>query len=276
MGVMPTIAFVSDTHFSQRAPLAHSQWRAVLDALGEIEPDLVIHAGDIALDGPRDPADLDEARNELDEIPVPWRAVPGNHDLGDIGETSIPITPERLAAYRDRFGDGNWSVDLDGWRIIGLDVQALVGLPDTAEATWRWLGDALAGPGDGAAVSGRCLVLHRPILPVEDGEVDSPHRYLPEPARSRLLDLIESAGVDLVASGHVHQRRTFRHRGALHLWVPSVWATIPDERQPVIGVKETGIAIAELGESPEVRFVRPAGVAEAVIGVTFASPYGGH
>ena len=64
-------------------------------------PDLVIHLGDLSLDGARDPAGLTYGRRLLDQLPVPWRAVPGNHDIGDNPQ---PGGPDGLAAEA-----GQWS-----------------------------------------------------------------------------------------------------------------------------------------------------------------------
>ncbi len=275
---MATLVVVSDTHLSERAPLARDQWDVALAAIESLDPALVVHAGDISLDGPRHPGDLDYARAQLDRIPAPWRAVPGNHDLGDIGETATPATIDGRRAYQQRFGDGCWTVELGPWRVVGVDSQALFGDESDREQTWAWLDDALAGAGRPEAGSddgGLCLVLHRPVLPVDEGEVDAPHRYVPEPGRSRLLDTLERHGVDVVINGHVHQQRTFEHRGVRHVWAPSVWATVGDDRQPVIGEKRTGIAVVELGSTVDVRFEQPDGLAAAVIGETFPSPYGG-
>jgi len=46
-------------------------------------PDVVIHLGDLSLDGAHGPGHLAYGRQQLDRLPVPWRAVPGNHDIGD-------------------------------------------------------------------------------------------------------------------------------------------------------------------------------------------------
>ena len=71
------VIFVSDTHLSPAAPEAQQNWAAVVRAISAAAPDLVIHLGDLSLDGARNPADLDHARSQLELLPVPWTAVPG-------------------------------------------------------------------------------------------------------------------------------------------------------------------------------------------------------
>jgi 3',5'-cyclic-AMP phosphodiesterase len=77
------VILVSDTHLSASAPQAQANWDAVVRYVGACAPDLVVHLGDLSLDGARDAADLRHGRTQLDRLPAAWRAVPGNHDIGD-------------------------------------------------------------------------------------------------------------------------------------------------------------------------------------------------
>ena len=52
---------------------------AVVSYVGACAPDLVIHLGDLSLDGAGNAADLRHGRIQLDRLPVAWHAVPGNH-----------------------------------------------------------------------------------------------------------------------------------------------------------------------------------------------------
>jgi hypothetical protein len=62
------------------------------------------------------------------------------------------------------------------------------------------------------------------------------------PARSRLVDLLNSVDLRLVACGHVHQRRDYTYRNVRQIWAPSASFIIkPDEKQELIGVKEVGL-----------------------------------
>ena len=77
------VILVSDTHLSPTAPEAEANWDAVLRYVGANAPDVVIHLGDLSLDGAHNAGDLHYGRRQLDRLPVPWHAVPGNHDIGD-------------------------------------------------------------------------------------------------------------------------------------------------------------------------------------------------
>jgi 3',5'-cyclic AMP phosphodiesterase CpdA len=131
-------------------------------------PDLVIHLGDLSLDGARDPAGLTYGRRLLDQLPVPWRAVPGNHDIGDNPQ---PGGPDGLAADESRrqrwletVGPDYWSLTLPGWTLLALNAQ-LPGSGLAAEAgQWSWLQDQVSQtPGDRQVA----LLSHRPLAAPE-------------------------------------------------------------------------------------------------------------
>jgi Calcineurin-like phosphoesterase len=153
---------VSDTHLSARAPEAGRNWAAVARHVSETGAELVIHLGDLSLDGANDPADLSHARRLLDALPVPWVAVPGNHDIGDNpGSSKQPmVTPERVEAWRHNVGSDYWSHRLGRWTLLGLNAQLFgSGLPAEAEQ-WGWLDEQLSGQaGDHPMV----FISHEPV-----------------------------------------------------------------------------------------------------------------
>jgi hypothetical protein len=88
------------------------------------------------------------------------------------------------------------------------------------------------------------LFLHKPLYLNAPGDPElaaSAIRYIPQPARSRLLQMLDTVDLRLVASGHVHQRRDFTFRHVRHVWAPSVGFIISDARQERIGIKEVGL-----------------------------------
>jgi hypothetical protein len=113
------------------------------------------------------------------------------------------------------------------------------GLASEAEQC-DWLASQLSSA-DGKPVA---LFLHKPLYlnSPEDPELAATSiRYVPMPPRSRLVEMLGSVDLRLVASGHVHQRRDFTYRHVRHIWAPSASFVIPDSRQEVIGVKEVGL-----------------------------------
>jgi hypothetical protein len=51
----------------------------------------VVHVGDLTLDGAHQPDQLPRARARLERLPVAWRSVPGNHDIGHNGVVSLEL-----------------------------------------------------------------------------------------------------------------------------------------------------------------------------------------
>lgn len=258
---------VSDTHLSPRAPSADGNWDAVVAWVAEVAPDLVVHAGDISLDGANDEADLRHARRQLDRLSAPWMAVAGNHDIGDAPPAVGCVDAERRARYERTLGSTFWSMALGGWRLIGLDTQVMVSDEPDRERRWDWLAAELAAGGRSVVVQ------HRPLEPGGQGVVDAAHRYVPEPFRSRFAGVFAVNPPALVVSGHVHQRRTVTLGGSVHLWAPSTWATLPDGVQPRIGDKVVGVVHVDLDDDASITFHTPTGMAPGVVGVTFPSPY---
>lgn len=267
---MVRVVQVSDTHLSPRTPEATDNWRAVVRHLNADPPDLVVHTGDVTLDGAHDEADLQFARRLLDEVEAPQVVVPGNHDLGDVAPTAMPIDEERRRRYVDLFDDGFWSRPCGAWRLVGVDIQTLLsGLADTEER-WTWLGRELGRPDP------TVLFLHRPLAPLEATDEDVAIRYVGAPHRHRLQGLLAGSTVRVLASGHVHQFRTGRTgstHGIDHVWAPSTWACLPDDVQPVLGDKVVGVVEHVLEAEATSRVVVPDGVAQHTIGVDIPVPY---
>jgi 3',5'-cyclic AMP phosphodiesterase CpdA len=266
MGIRVTV--VSDSHLSARNPAAARHWDWVVEHLAADPPDLVVHAGDAALDAGRDPAELTVVRQAMDRVPVPWAIVPGNHDLdGDLDGDQ----PASVARYRAALGPDRFCVGAGAWRVIGLNAMLLgAGSPDEAEQ-WEWL-DQMLLPGDGPVA----LVLHKPLVPPPADLRDSPQRYVPEPARTRLLQLLRRAGGHpLVVSGHVHQCLRHLAGGIDHVWAPATWASLPDSIQPPVGAKLVGVVALTLHDDGrhDVELQHPGGLRRVIAGVDVDDPY---
>jgi 3',5'-cyclic AMP phosphodiesterase CpdA len=272
--VSARVVVVSDSHFSQRTPEADRNWDAVVRHVDAVEPDLVIHVGDVSVDGAYHPDELRLARGQLDRLSPPWVAVPGNHDVGDNpGETASheDVTVDRLVRWREALGPDRWTIEVRGWRLVGINAQ-LFGVGGAEEADqWAFLEDVLGKR------RRTVLVTHKPLT-ADDHELATspPYRFVPLPGRDRLTELSRTGGVDVVLSGHVHQRRRLEAHGLTHLWATTTWAVLPDQLQPVIGAKRCGIL--ELGlpdEGPvEPVWAEPEGMAQLTLGLDVPSPYG--
>ena len=255
---------ISDTHLARRLPTLTQNFHRVSEYIDARRPDLVVNSGDLAFDGPTNRDDLEFARELHAALPVACRYLPGNHDICD-NPTELGPAPPQPATEQERqnflsiFGEDRWRFDAAGWRFIGLNSLVMNTSLASETEQYDWLASQLSSA-DGKPVA---LFLHKPLYlnSPEDPELAaSAIRYIPMPARSRLVEMLRAADLRLVASGHVHQRRDFTYRHIRHVWAPSAGFIISDAKQEVIGTKEVGLVEYRFQpDSFEVRHVRAPG-----------------
>lgn len=255
---------ISDTHLTRRHQELTDNFHRVSEYIDATRPDLVVNSGDLAWDAPTNPDDPEFARELHAALPVPCRYLPGNHDVGDnptlpAPAPSQPVTEQGVQAFRACFGEDRWRFEAAGWCFIGLNSLVMnTGLASEAQQ-FDWLAQALASA-DRRPVA---LFLHKPLFlnSPEDAELAATAmRFVPMPSRRRLVEMLNTVDLRLVASGHVHQRRDFTSRHVRHVWAPSTGFIIPDRKQEVIGRKEVGLVEYRFQpDAFEVRHVRAPG-----------------
>lgn len=257
------IVQVTDTHLSRTHAYFVDNWRVFVEDMRADPPDLIVHTGDLTLRGSDGADDLIFARGELDRLPAPVLAVPGNHDIGDTPpdpRLGRPIDDERRArwlscvgpewGYRDLGGD-------DGWRIIGIDAQLFDSGFAAEREQFDWLRDALRGRGRRRAA----LFLHKPLFyrSADDGDLGLSCLY--PGGRARLIDLCRDADVRLVGSGHLHVYRTLALGQAQLVWSPATAFINTKEKKlpPVEGLQRRPGYIRYVldGDAVGHRFVEP-------------------
>ncbi|TFV76400.1 metallophosphoesterase [Bradyrhizobium frederickii] len=255
---------ISDTHLGRRFPGLIANFHRVCERIDAERPDLVVNTGDVAFDGPTGRDDMVFAKGLHDALPVACRYIPGNHDIGD-NPTAIgpapkpPVSEAHCRQFCDIIGEDHWSFEAAGWRFIGLNSLVMnSGLAFEAEQ-FDWLSAQLART-NGKPIA---LFLHKPLflnLPDDAETPETSIRYVPQPARARLIEMLGAIDLRLVASGHVHQRRDFTRRHTRHVWAPSAGFIINDRRQDRVAIKEVGLVEYRFRpDSLEVRHVRAAG-----------------
>ncbi len=259
---------ISDTHLSRAARFARltENFHRVSEHIDAARPDLVINSGDVAWDAPGG-GDLAFGKELHAALPVACRYLPGNHDVGDnptaVGPVPAhPATEQLRDAFVSVFGEDRWQFEAAGWRFIGLNSLIMnTGIPSEAEQM-DWFASQLSGS-NGKPIA---LFLHKPLFletPQDPETPDTAIRYVPQPVRAQLVEMLGQADVRLVASGHLHQRRDFTYGRTRHVWAPSVGFSFPERIQPVMGLKETGLVEYRFRpDSFEVRHVRAAGQAD--------------
>ena len=255
---------ISDTHLARRLPSLTQNFQRLSEYIDTTRPDLVVNSGDLAFDGPTSRDDLEFARELHHALPVACRYLPGNHDIGD-NPTAVGPVPPQLATEQDRqnfvgvFGEDRWRFEAAGWCFIGLNSLVMNTAIASEAEQFDWLASELSST-KGKPVA---LFLHKPLYLNTPDDPELPEtsiRYVPMPARSRLIDMLRAVDLRLVASGHVHQRRDFTFAHIRQVWAPSAGFIISDKRQEVIGIKEVGLVEYRFQpDSFEVRHIRAPG-----------------
>jgi 3',5'-cyclic AMP phosphodiesterase CpdA len=255
---------ISDTHLARRHQKLTDNFHRVSEHIDATRPDLVINSGDLAFDAPTSRDDLEFARGLHNALPVACRYLPGNHDVGDnptaVGAApSAPVTEADRQIFLSLFGEDRWHFEAAGWCFIGLNSLVMNSALASEAEQFGWLASQLS------ATHGKplALFLHKPLYlnaPDDPELAATAIRYVPMPARSRLVEMLRAVDLRLVASGHVHQRRDFTYRHIRQVWAPSAGFVISDRKQEVIGIKEVGLVEYRFQpDSFEVRHVRAPG-----------------
>jgi 3',5'-cyclic AMP phosphodiesterase CpdA len=234
---------ISDTHLSPGKAHFADNWVPLAAWIGERSPDLVIHTGDVTVDGADVEEDIRHAAELMSRLGVPFRAVPGNHDVGDAGHPRQPVNRERLERWRRHFGSDRWCEDAEGFRLIGLDAM-LFGSGDPEEAAqMAWLEEVMAG------AQGRLIgwFLHRPLFLERPDESDTGYWSVKPQPHAHLMELTRRHSVALVASGHLHKAHQFVRDRTRYVWAPaSSFLVGPEMQPPMAGSKQLGAVEYEL------------------------------
>jgi 3',5'-cyclic AMP phosphodiesterase CpdA len=221
----------------------------VLEWIEAERPDFVVVSGDVALSDPDLSEDLAFARRQLDRITVPWRAIPGNHDIGDnvvSGSMTKRVNGERRQRWLDMFGPDYWREDQGNWTLIGVNTQILnsQGLAAEGEQA-QWLAETLRDVPNERPIG---LFVHKPLFMDHPSETLIQASCLELEAREALLRPFAGKSLRLVACGHKHQYRSFGLDGVIHLWAPSTGAVNHPPDVKMWGLREVGFLDIRLGD----------------------------
>ena len=203
-------------------PAFSENWQTARTQMMALGPDLLLLGGDLTRDGNLHRFELEAIKQDLDALPFPYHVVPGNMDTGN-KHTQVPsanrddvrlnLTSAQLRQFEEVFGPSQWSFIHKGVRFSGFcDMLAGSGLPEE-EGLWRWLEAQKALPRAERQVwlMHSALFVDRREEPNHD--IRDPAQYhnwyfgIDEPHRSRLFEVFQATGADLVLSGHVHCRK---------------------------------------------------------------------
>lgn len=251
------LAQISDSHLSADKPFFVGNFERLAAHLQGDGPDLIVNTGDVTLNGAVELSDLRAARRMHDAIGLPYRVIPGNHDIGDNHASAHQpaVSEDRREHFVSVFGEDWWHLDVPGWRLLG--VNSLIMGSGLAAAARQF--EFIAGAVDGSADRAIMLLIHKPLYLDSRQEQEVGGRYLHPGARATLLEAFAANEPKLVACGHVHQYRDVRLEGMHHIWAPATSFVVPADYQVTVGERTVGYVEHRLHEdgSHDSAIVRP-------------------
>lgn len=246
------IVQITDTHLSPAKSHFNSNWSPLVAWVEQQKPDLIIHTGDLTVDGADVETDLIFCRDRIAELPAPVLSLPGNHDIGHLPGSHQPVNPLRLARWRTHFGPDYWAKGFGDWRIIGLN-SLIIGADSTEEEEqFQWL-EAELNNSDGKPVA---VFAHKPVFVDAPNEGDTGYWGISPAPRQRLYDLFKAHNVKLHASGHLHRAWSGDAFGTNYVWAPAAAFIVGPMERDLPGERILGAAIHELGETVTSEIVR--------------------
>ena len=246
------IVQITDTHLSPAKSHFNSNWSPLVAWVEQQKPDLIIHTGDLTVDGADVETDLIFCRDRIAELPAPVLSLPGNHDIGHLPGSHQPVNPLRLARWRTHFGPDYWAKDFGNWRIIGLNSLIIGANSVEEEGQFQWL-EAELNNSDGKPVA---VFAHKPVFVDAPNEGDTGYWGISPAPRQRLYDLFKAHNVKLHASGHLHRAWEGTADGISYIWAPAAAFIVGPMERDLPGERILGAAIHELGETVTSEIVR--------------------
>ncbi|KEA04305.1 metallophosphoesterase family protein [Rhizobium rhizogenes] len=247
---------ITDTHLSPNKPHFNGNWEPLARWIEAAGADLVIHTGDLSVDGADKDEDLTFSMDLMRQVSVPMLIVPGNHDVGHLPGSYQPVNPERLARWRRLVGPDYWAKDVDNWRLIGLN-SLLMGFEDAEEQKqFDWLQETLESRGNRRVA----LFAHKPLFVDAPNEGDTGYWSVRPAQRRRLYDLISAHDVALLGSGHLHWTWEGRFNDTALVWAPPAAFILDTMEREMPGERLIGAAIHELGDDVTTEIVAVPGM----------------
>ena len=196
---MRRLLHVSDIHFGPKHDSRAAA--AVMGLVEERKPDLVVISGDLTQRAK--PEQFREAHDWVRRLPVPWIAVPGNHDVPLYRVWERVFSP--FGAYRDHFQQELEPTFADGeLTVAGINTaynwtfkNGRIDSKRLRDLSTRFAGAERPTAGDLRPT--RIAVLHHPLVPGPGFGDQMVLTHAEETAAA-----LAEAGVELVLSGHLH------------------------------------------------------------------------
>jgi 3',5'-cyclic AMP phosphodiesterase CpdA len=202
-------------------------FEAVLNHLSQLDLDFLLIPGDLTQHG--EPENHAWLAKRLADLPFPAYVIPGNHDVPVFEPDGTSIGWKDFPGYYRQFGYGErdelfyTTSPAPGVKLIALnsnqfnDEGKQIGWVD--EAQLQWLSQTLAECSDELVL----VMVHHNILDHIPNQTLHPigRRYMLGNAPA-LLEILQSANVQLVFTGHLHIQDIAHHQGIFDITTGSL------------------------------------------------------
>lgn len=198
----------------------------------ETDFDAIVVTGDLTHDEER--ATYQAVRERLEGRIDRCRIIPGNHDDRALMRE---VFPEIIPAE----GPLTFSLDVGGWRLIGLDSHSPGEVPGRIDdAQIDWLDEQLSDGSDRPAA----VFLHHPPVPVNCPWMDRISLQNPEP----LLEVLNRySHLQFVCCGHVHHESEGEIGDAAFYTTPSTGVQFtPEGDEPAFNLNPPGYRVFQI------------------------------
>jgi len=208
-------AVIADTHVNpsdedlispfESHRLTNERMKHTVQVLNSLDPDLVIHVGDMVHPVP-EAVTYSEAVARFKEavagLNAPLRCVPGNHDIGDKLADYVPagsIREPYIDLYREHFGADYYAHEAGASVFLVLNTSLINSGLENASRQERWFEEQLQQH-TGKNVF---VCMHYPPFIAQEEEAGH-YDNIDQPGRQWFVDLVARHRVTGVFTGHVH------------------------------------------------------------------------
>ena len=239
------IVQISDIHLAPFRPSTLQHFQVALECVENESPDLVIISGDICTNGDNDPSHYGYAKAYLENLTIPWRAIPGNHDVGcHLNEqTGKTLKMEALERFREFIGPDRWTEQDGNVKIVAINSE-LAGSGSLEEREQlAWIRDEIT-----SSPSGGSVVFMHSMVYINDVDEKSCYWTLDPEPRKELLGIFHEGPVKAVFNGHLHCHFEIEHDGLPIYSCPAIGFPINDDPFPHRGDSREGYFVIETSD----------------------------